>query len=172
MKSKVEREQAMALKCEGYGFKEISNILGITYDAARNLCQYKAVKYHKKRGTKPRITMKTSMSIRRATAGFKSLEARVTSSKIKARCNLNVSPKTIQRHMTKIGAKYRRSKNQIVLSRSNKEQRVTLISKWNITIFSDEKRFSMEGSDINDNAKVVGLWYGRWLSQMVCWRTD
>ena len=37
MKSKVDRKRAMALKCEGYGFKEISNILGITYDAARNL---------------------------------------------------------------------------------------------------------------------------------------
>ena len=73
----------MALKCEGYGFKEISNILGITYDAARNLCQYKAVKHHKKRGTKPRITMKTSMCIRRAISGFKSLDAKVTSSKIK-----------------------------------------------------------------------------------------
>jgi len=37
MKSKVERERAMALKCEGCGFKEISNILGITYDITRNL---------------------------------------------------------------------------------------------------------------------------------------
>ena len=98
----------MALKCEGYGFKEISNIIGITYDAARNLCQYKAVKHHKKRGTKPRITMKTSMCIRRAIAGFKSVGAKVTSSKIEAQCILNVSPKTIQRHMTKICAKYRR----------------------------------------------------------------
>ena len=79
---------------------------------------------------------------------------KVTSSKIKAQSNLNVSPKTIQRHMTKIGYKYRRSKNQIVLSRSNKERRVALISKWfidghkwSITIFSDEKRFSMRGPD-------------------------
>ena len=83
MKSKVERERAMASKCEGYGFKKISNILGITYDAARNLCQYKAVKHHKKRGTKPRITMKTSMCIRGAIVGFKSLGARLPAQKLK-----------------------------------------------------------------------------------------
>ena len=35
MKNKVERERAMALKYESYGFKEISNILGITYDDSR-----------------------------------------------------------------------------------------------------------------------------------------
>ena len=36
MKSEIDRQQALALKNKGHTFKEISDVLGITYDATRN----------------------------------------------------------------------------------------------------------------------------------------
>jgi len=35
--------------------KDISGILGITYDASQNLCQYNTVTYYKILGTKPKL---------------------------------------------------------------------------------------------------------------------
>jgi len=154
MKSKIERERARALKSDGFTFKEISLVLGISYDAVRNLCHYQTVIHRKKPGTKRKITKKDHLCIKRAIARFKSAGEKVSSPKIKEECQLTVSTKTVQRHLTRVGAKYKRSKNQIVLSQSHKDRRVAMCSKWiiedhnwNVTIFSDEKRFSMDGPD-------------------------
>ena len=55
MKSEIDRQQALALKNTGHTFKEISDVLGITYDATRNLYQYKKVMNPRKRGAKAKI---------------------------------------------------------------------------------------------------------------------
>lgn len=154
MKSDELRKRAKAMKYEGHTFKEISGVLGISYDAVRNLCHYKKSKHPKKCGQHRKITKSIALSIKRSIARFKSSGEKVCSPKIKEDCLINASTKTVQRYLTTIGAKYKRSKNQIVLSQSHKDRRVEMCSKWiienhnwNLTIFSDEKRFSMDGPD-------------------------
>ena len=82
--------------------------------------------------------------------------------------------------MTRVGAKYKRSKNQIVLSQSHKDRRVAMCFKWiiedhdwNLTIFSDENALLWTAQTIRvrmscrvnpqlekeDNAKAAVLWY-------------
>jgi len=111
MKSEIDRQQALALKNKGHTFKEISDVLGITYDATRNLCQYKKVMNPRKRGAKAKIMKKDCLCIKRAIARFTCSGEKITSPKIKEETHLNVSTKTVRRHMTRIGAKYKRSRN-------------------------------------------------------------
>ena len=73
MKSDAVRQQARAMKYEGYTFKEISEVLGITYDAVRNLCNYKKTAHPKKCGRHQKITKANAISIKRAIARLKIL---------------------------------------------------------------------------------------------------
>ena len=154
MKCEMLRKRAIALKVEGFTFKQISGILDLSYDAVRNLCHYKRTTRPKKRGCRPKITKNNALCIKRVISRYKSAGEKINSSKIIEECQLKVSTKTVQRHLTKIGAKYKKSKYQIVLSPSHKERRVEMCTKWiiddhiwNQTIFSDEKRFTLDGPD-------------------------
>ena len=82
------------------------------------------------------------------------MNKKVNSSKLKTDCSLNMSVRTIQRHMKRSGFIYRKVKSQIVLSKRHKEERMKIITQWissnhklENTIFTDEKRFSFDGSD-------------------------
>ena len=117
MKSEIERKRARALKSQGYSFKDISEVLGLTYDVVRDLCNYKKVAHPRKSWRRLKITKIDSVLVKRAIARFQNVGEKVTSPKIKEECKLNVSTKTAQTHLTKLRAKYKRSKHQIVLSR-------------------------------------------------------
>ena len=50
--------------------------------------------------------------------------------KIRVLCNLDFSTRTVQRHMSKEGLIYRKSKSQIFLSTRHLKERVEIISLW------------------------------------------
>jgi len=62
-----------------------------------------------------------SVLLKRAIIRFQNVGEKVTNPKIKEEYKLNVSTKMVQRHLTKVGAKYKRSKHQIILSRLHKD---------------------------------------------------
>ena len=76
---------------------------------------------------------------------------KVWSSKLVQGLSLNVAACTVQRHLLKSGYKYKRAKSQIILSEHHKTERLKVVTewitsnhKWEKTIFSDEKRFTLE----------------------------
>ena len=94
------------------------------------------------------------MKIKRCVSRLIDEKTKVNSSKIKQECELNVSTSTVQRCMRKIGYRYKKAKTQIVLSAMHKRKRVEYITNWisnnhpwEITVFSDEKRFCLDGPD-------------------------
>ena len=102
MKSKEIRQRAKDHKCEGYTFKDVSEFLGISYDFVRNLCNYKVAIHVKKSGRRRKITKANVVNIKRAIVRFSNLAEKVTRPKIKESCQLNVSTKTVQRHLCQI----------------------------------------------------------------------
>ena len=107
-----------------------------------------------KNSNRPKFTLSKAnkLSIKRTIGTLKKTNRKINSKKLKIECRLDVSVRTIQRHMKAVGFTYRRIPPQIILSQ--KERRVIVINDCitenhvrEKTVFSDEKRFSLDGPD-------------------------
>lgn len=154
MRSKIERNVALNLKIDGKTYSEISSTLGVTRDAARNLCRYQLKTIKKKTGCKSKINSKQQYQIRREVSNLKNAGQKVNTTKIIKNCNLDISKTTCWRELNKSGFKFSHIKKQVYLEKKHKIKRMELITKWfstnhnwGTTIFTDEKRFSLDGPD-------------------------
>ena len=154
MKSLEIKTLAKSLKYEGKSYTEIGQILKCTKDSARNLCRSTKSNNTHKRGPKKKITKAYQLRIKRAISNIQERQEKVNAPKIIRHCELPVSVSTVQRYMTSALYNYKKAKRQIVLTRQQKQKRIEIISSWitnvhpwEITIFSDEKKFSLDGND-------------------------
>lgn len=154
MRTNIEKSIAKQLKTDKYSYAEIGSILKISRQAARNLCCYQLKKMPMKRGPKRKIDSQAKLRLKREIASIKSQGQKVNSPKLVRNCELSVSNRTCQRYMTSLGYNYRKISKQLVLTKVHKAKRLDFISQWisdnhnwENTIFSDEKRFSLDGPD-------------------------
>ena len=126
---------------------------GLGTFSARKLCTYIRLS-PKKRGPKFKINKRIDMAIKRKVMKLTGSGEKVWSEKIITDLRLNVSPCTVQRHLLKSGYKYKRAKSQIILSEQHKVERLNIVTQWitsnqnwEQTIFTDEKRFTLDGPD-------------------------
>ena len=108
----------------------------------------------KRRGPKKKLLKSNKLQIKRQTCQFKENKEKVNCVKLKNSCNLDVSLRTIERHMKECKFRYRKIPTKIFLSKTHKEKRIEIITRWIFenhdwekTIFTDEKRFTLDGSD-------------------------
>lgn len=167
MLSEIQKEKVKLLKNEGYNFSQISTILNITRSAARHCFIYTNTTNPKKRGPRAKFEKKHKLQVKREIGKLKLTGEKVNSTKLVKNCKLNFSTKTVQRYMKNIGMKYKNAKCQILLSKNHKHRRISIINnwistnhEWEKTIFSDEKRFSLDGPDdwksyVRDNESLI-----------------
>ena len=154
MRSEVERQLAMEWKANGISYTEIARLLHISRNVAINLCLYRPKNIKKITGPKLKIGKSTQLQIKRKIAQLKSSGEKINAPKIRNECGLDVSVSTVQRHLRRSGYIFKRVKLKISLTKKEKQKRVEMIKswissnhKWEHTIFSDEKRFSLDGPD-------------------------
>ena len=144
---KYERESGKTLK-------GISANLNLSISAVQNLLRYKYKIQCQKRGPKCNITKRLSTQIKRFVAKSNESCTKVTARKIIDACSVPLNKRGMNKWLAKENYKYVKVAQQICLSFKDKKRRLHNISSWieeNIdwenTIFSDEKRFTLDGPD-------------------------
>jgi len=154
MRDEYQRELVKKLRSEMKSFNEIGVIMGLSRHIVRKLYTYKRITHPKRRGKKPILKSKDQLAIKRTISRLSSEGKKVNSSKLKIDCKLEVSTRTVRRHLAKMGMRYMNIKKTIFLTKMHKQKRVEMVKKWlteghqwDQTIFSDEKRFTLDGCD-------------------------
>lgn len=150
----IERKLAIQWRTEGLSYSAIATRLNMTRDGACNLCVYKLKRIKLKTGPKLKIDKASKLRIKRRICGFNENKEKVNATKIIEECDLDVSRSTVQRYLRKTGFIYKRMSSRIHLTAGQKQLRmqcvrswISLNHDWDLTIFSDEKRFSLDGPD-------------------------
>lgn len=154
MLSNENKKKIFELREKKMGYKKISKFLNLTRDNVRNVLKSKCKLNCLKRGPKPRLNKTLKLRIKRCINTFKNNCQKINCSKVKNECNLDLSTRTLQRHMKTSGLYYKKIKRNIGLTdkdfRTRKECITSWISEnhdWNVTTFSDEKYFKLDGPD-------------------------
>ena len=106
MRYELERQLVCKLRNNNNSFTEIGNIIGLSRHVVRHLYMYNRKTRPKKRGRKCFLQNKDKLHIKRAISMFNISCHKVHATKIKKEWNLNVSTRTISRHLAKIGMRY------------------------------------------------------------------
>lgn len=137
---------------ESYG--SLAKKCNMTRSAVQNIIDYKIKKTRKKRGPKALVDKQKSLMLKRFISNENSKGVKVTSSTILNGTQLDVSRRTLNNWLQKHDYKYKKGVQKLQLTANHRKLRVQLISSWihkNIpwenTVFTDEKRFSLDGPD-------------------------
>lgn len=148
------KNEVLRLRKEGLTYDEIGKIKNLKWYSVRSLCIYKRKCIKMKTGPKEKITKSQKLTIKRRISSLTENRERVTSAKIIKDCQLNANVRTVQKYLRYEDYKYKNISKVLHLTKRHKSERLRIITNWIITshnwentIFSDEKRFCLDGPD-------------------------
>jgi transposase len=154
MYTKEIRKLAISQRESGKTLKQIGENLNISISAVQCMLNYKLKSNKKKTGPKCRITKKLSTIIKRFVARNNADSCKVCASKIIEECGIPLKRRAMNNWLLKSKYKYSKVSQRLALSKKDKQNRIEKICtwieenhKWENTIFSDEKRFTLDGPD-------------------------
>lgn len=135
-------------------YRQIASDLDLPLSAIQSILNRKRVNLKRKTGSKSKIDKKSSLKIKREISKMHAQGEKITSPKIIKTCELNVSLRTVQRHLKFKDLHYKNVTKKIILSKTHKAERLRIVKNfltedisWDKVVFTDEKRFSVNGPD-------------------------
>lgn len=154
MYSKEISDLVFEKRADGQTLKEISSDIKIPISAVQSILSRRVGRTKRKPGPKSKLSKKHVLQIKRAINSISESREKLNAPKIISRCDLDVSISTVQRHLRSKGLIYKSPTKSISLSKKNKLQRIQLVTgyltndvQWCKVVFSDEKRFTLDGCD-------------------------
>lgn len=143
------------LYSEYQSYEKVAGMLKMNRSTVMRIVKRDPNKPKAKRGPLKLITNKENTRIKKTVRYCNFTGAKCTARKIQSECDLtNVSKRTINRHMKTIKMSYEKAKDFIQLTKKQEASRVTFVKSWteqNIdwskVVYTDEKRFSLDGPD-------------------------
>jgi len=81
-------------------------------------------------GPNPKVAKKVQLRIKRAICNFRDSGEKIISRKIVKAGNLDISIRTVQRHLKTVQYKYKRATAIISLTHAHKAKKLTAVTSW------------------------------------------